>query len=88
MLNEHYDFLEEFLPEIGRIKFSEDICCDDARDELLTEVISIIFDELNIPYNTTDGGVLFSELRKNIINDTTLTDLKKIKLISYMYGIE
>jgi hypothetical protein len=88
MLRDNYDFLSEFLVDIGNIKFSNEICCDEVRETILKEALGIIFDEIGFPIEEDcNSNDMFSYLRKGIINDSSLNSTEKIELIKKMYSI-
>ena len=89
MLKDNYDFLNEFLIDIGEIRFSDEICCDEIRESILKEGLGIIFSELGFNIDEKySSSTMFSILRKSIINDTTLNSEEKIGLLKKMYSVK
>lgn len=85
-LSEKYSMLEATLPVLADTLVGK--CCEKARMKTLSVMLNDLFEELKIRVNKKNVGKrpkeYFKELRKTILEDTSLSNEKKIKLIKLM----
>ena len=85
-LSKHYSKLEALLPVLTETLSG--VCCENARMKLLSKMLKDLFTDLGIKYNSQKVNKnprrYYAQFRKVILEDKSLSDVEKIKLIKMM----